>query len=81
VTSSEGSYDYSDAQESETGETPPGQPFWRRPIISLTLGLFAFILLGLAIFLLADKTSEHSGTTQTPTSPTAPVTAPAAPTT
>jgi hypothetical protein len=77
VTGSEGSFDYSDAEEGETGETPPDQPWYRRPIISLTIGFFVAMLLGLAIFFLADKTSGHSGTTQTPTSPTAPVNAPA----
>ena len=78
---SEGSFDYSDADKGETGETPPDQPWYRRPIVSLTVGFFAAILLGLAIFFLADKTSGHSGTTQTPTSPTAPVSVPAPATT
>ncbi len=73
MTGSDGSYDYSDADESETGETPPGQPWYRRPIVSVTIGFVVAVLVGLAIFALADKSSDHSGTTQTPTSPTAPV--------
>jgi hypothetical protein len=77
VTSSESSHDHSNPDEGETGEAPPDQPWWRRPIVSLTIGFFIAVLVGLAIYLLADKTSEHSGTTQTPTSPTAPVSVPA----
>ena len=77
MTGGEGSYDYSDAEKGETGETPPDQPWYRRPIVSLTIGFFVAILLGLGIYLLADKTSGHGGTTQTPTSPTAPVSVPA----
>jgi hypothetical protein len=77
VTGSEGSFDYSHAEEGETGQAPPDQPWYRRPIVSLTIGFFVAILLGLAIFFLADRTTGHGGTTQTPTSPTAPASVPA----
>ncbi len=61
---------YYDSSGQEEGDSPPEQPWYRKPIVSLTVGLFAAMLLGLAIYLLADKTKGHSGTTQTPTSPT-----------
>lgn len=77
MTGTEGLSDSGDAPEGATGDTPPDEPWYRRPIVSLTVGFFAAILLGVAIFLLADKTSGHNGTTQTPTSPTAPVSVPA----
>jgi hypothetical protein len=69
-----------DADEGEAGVTPPHEPWWRKPIVSLVIAVLVAFALGIAIFLFADKTSEHSGTTQTPTSPTAPASAPAAPT-
>jgi hypothetical protein len=62
-----GYYDYSD------GDQPPPQPpspWYRNPIILVALGLFVAILLGLALYLIADRSTGHGGTTQTPTSPT-----------
>ncbi|UMB67782.1 hypothetical protein [Mycobacterium paraterrae] len=69
---SEESFDPGDGAAGETGETPPDEPWWRKPIVSLTVAVLVAFLLGITIFLLADRNSEHSGTTQTPTSPTAP---------
>lgn len=54
----------------EQGDPERGTPWYRRPIFFLTVILFAAILLGLAIYFLADKTHGTGGTTQTPTSPT-----------
>jgi hypothetical protein len=64
-----GLYDYGDG-DGEEGVAPPGSPWYRKPIVSLILGLFAAMLLGLVIYLLADLTRGKGGTTQTPTSPT-----------
>jgi hypothetical protein len=68
-----GYYDYSDG-----GQPPPRPPtpWYRRPIILVALGLFGAILLGLVLYLIADQTAGHGGTTQTPTSPTTPTTTP-----
>lgn len=77
VTGSEGSDDHGDADEGEAGEAPPAESWYRKPIVSLTIGFFVAMLLGIGIYLLADKNSGHSGTTQTPTSPTAPASVPA----
>jgi hypothetical protein len=62
-----GYYDYSDS-----GDDGPKhrQPWYRKPIVLLALGLFAAILLGLVLYYLADQTRGSGGTTQTPTSPT-----------
>jgi hypothetical protein len=79
MSGSEDSSDSGYAKKGESGVTPPDQPLWRRPIISLTVGFFVAVLLGIGIFLLADKHRGNIGTIQTPTSPTAPVTAPANP--
>lgn len=73
----EDSFDSRDAKEGETGGAEPDEPWYRKPIVSLTIGFLVAVLLGVTIFLLADKTSEQSGTTQTPTSPTAPANVPA----
>jgi hypothetical protein len=59
-------YDGATAQ----GDPRRGQPWYRRPIISLSIGLFLAILLGLVIYLLADRTSGSGTLKQTPTSPT-----------
>ena len=69
-----GYYDYGDG-----GQPPPRPPtpWYRKPIILVALGLFGAILLGLVIYLIADQTAGHGGTTQTPTSPTTPTTTPA----
>ena len=51
-----GYYDYGDKEQ---GDPEQGKPWYRRPIISLTVGLFAAILLGMALYLLADRTQRH----------------------
>jgi hypothetical protein len=64
-----GYYDYSDS--SDDGHGPKQRPPWyRNPIVLVALGLFVAILLGLALYFLADQTHGTGGTTQTPTSPT-----------
>jgi hypothetical protein len=68
-----GYYDYGSQEE---GDPQRAAPWYRRPIITLTLGLFAAILLGIALYLLADRTQGTGGTTPTPTSPTTPTVAP-----
>ena len=45
-------------------------PWYRNPIVLVALGLFVAILLGLALYFLADQTHGRGGPTQTPTSPT-----------
>jgi hypothetical protein len=66
-----GYYDYSDS--GGDGHEPDDRPPWyRNPIVLVTLGLFAAILLGLALYFLADQTHGSGGPTQTPTSPTTP---------
>jgi len=64
-----GYYDYSDS--GDDGHEPKHRPPWyRNPIVLVTLGLFVAILLGLAVYFLADQTHGSGGPTQTPTSPT-----------
>jgi cytoskeletal protein RodZ len=64
-----GYYDYSDS--GDAGHDPKHRPPWyRNPIVLVALGLFAAILLGLALYFLADQTQGSGGPTQTPTSPT-----------
>ena len=64
-----GYYDYSDS--GDDGHGPQQRPPWyRNPIVLVALGLFVAILLGLALYFLADQTHGSGGTTQTPTSPT-----------
>jgi len=64
-----GYYDYSDS--GDDGHEPKHRPPWyRNPIVLVALGLFAAILLGLALYFLADQTRGSGGPTQTPTSPT-----------
>lgn len=64
-----GYYDYSDS--GDDGHEPNHRlPWYRSPIVLVTLGLFAAILLGLALYFLADQTHGSGGPTQTPTSPT-----------
>jgi cytoskeletal protein RodZ len=64
-----GYYDYSDS--GDDGHEPKHRPPWyRNPIVLVALGLFVAILLGLALYFLADQTRGSGGTTQTPTSPT-----------
>jgi cytoskeletal protein RodZ len=58
------------------GDPERGTPWYRRPIITLAIGLFAAILLGLVIYLLADQTHGTGVTKQTPTSPTTSTTTP-----
>jgi hypothetical protein len=63
-----GYYDYRD----DDGHDPKHpSPWYRNPIVLVALGLFAAILLGLALYFLADQTHGSGGPTQTPTSPTA----------
>jgi len=56
----------------DDGQLPPhpGSPWYRKPIVLLVLGLFAAILLGLAIYVAADRSTGHGGSTPTSTSPT-----------
>jgi cytoskeletal protein RodZ len=64
-----GYYDYSES--GDDGHEPKHRPPWyRNPIVLIALGLFAAILLGLALYFLADQTHGSGGPTQTPTSPT-----------
>ena len=64
-----GYYDYNDS--GDDGHEPEHRsPWYRNPIVLVALGLFAAILLGLALYLLADQTHGSGGPTQTPTSPT-----------
>jgi hypothetical protein len=64
-----GYYDYSDS--GDDGHQPKQRPPWyRNPIVLVALGLFVAILLGLALYFLADQTHGNGGPTQTPTSPT-----------
>ena len=64
-----GYYDYSDS--GDDGHEPKHRPPWyRNPIVLVAVGLFVAILLGLALYFLADQTRGSGGTTQTPTSPT-----------
>jgi cytoskeletal protein RodZ len=67
-----GYYDYSDA--GGQGDPERGTPWYRNPIVLIALGLFAAILLGVALYFLADQTHGTGQTTQTPTSPTTSVT-------
>lgn len=62
-----GFYDYTDQG---AGDLPGGTPWYRKPIILVGLGLFAAILLGLALYFLADQSTGTGGPTRTPTSPT-----------
>jgi hypothetical protein len=62
-----GYYDYSDSGDDGPEHRPP---WYRNPIVLVALGLFVAILLGLALYFLADQTHGTGGTTQTPTSPT-----------
>ena len=64
-----GYYDYSES--GGDGHEPKHRPPWyRNPIVLVTLGLLVAILLGLALYFLADQTHGSGGPTQTPTSPT-----------
>jgi hypothetical protein len=61
---------YIDYGDDGPQQPQPGSPWYRKPIVLLVLGLFAAILIGLAIYVLADRTHGSGGSTQTPTSPT-----------
>ncbi|HEX3732007.1 MAG TPA: hypothetical protein VHU91_03670 [Mycobacteriales bacterium] len=64
-----GYYDYSES--GDDGHEPKHRsPWYRNPIVLVTLGLFVAVLLGLALYFLADQTHGSGGPTQTPTSPT-----------
>ena len=75
-----GYYDYGDGSGNANG--PQGDrdqaPWYRKPIVLVAAALFAAMLLGLAVYVLADQTHGTGDTKQTPTSPT---TSPPAPTT
>jgi cytoskeletal protein RodZ len=64
-----GYYDYSDSGD-DGHEPKHRRPWYRNPIVLVALSLFAAILLGLALYFLADQTHGSGGPTQTPTSPT-----------
>lgn len=61
-----GYYDYGDGPQGGRDRSP----WYRRPIIVVTLALFAAMLLGVALYFLADQTRGSGDTKQTPTSPT-----------
>jgi hypothetical protein len=65
-----GFIDYGDDGYGGPQQPRPGSPWYRKPIVLLVLGLFVAILIGLAIYVLADRTHGSGGSTQTPTSPT-----------
>jgi hypothetical protein len=67
-----GFYDYSGEEQG----SPQRSPWYRNPIVLVALGLFVAILLGIALYFLADQTHGTGGTTQTPTSPTRSTVAP-----
>jgi hypothetical protein len=69
-----GYYDYRDSGD-DGHEPKRPSPWYRNPIVLVALGLFAAILLGLALYFLADRTHGSGGPTQTPTSPTTPTAA------
>jgi cytoskeletal protein RodZ len=70
-------YYASDSQEEGAPERKT--PWYRRPIISLTLAGCTLLLIGLGVYYLADQTQGTSETTVTPTSPTTPTSAPTTP--
>jgi cytoskeletal protein RodZ len=65
-----GYYDYGSQEEGEEGDPERGTPWYRRPIISLTLAGAALVLVGIGLYYLADQTQGTGQTTVTPTSPT-----------
>jgi cytoskeletal protein RodZ len=67
-------YYASDSQEE--GDPERGTPWYRRPIISLTLAGCALLVVGIGLYYLADQTQGTSETTVTPTSPTTSTPAP-----
>lgn len=71
-------YYASDSQEEGAPERKT--PWYRRPIISLTVAGCALILVGVGVYYLADQTQGTSETTVTPTSPTTPTPAATTPT-
>ena len=71
-------YYASDSQEE--GDPERKTPWYRRPIISLTVAGCALILVGVGLYYLADQTQGTSETTVTPTSPTTSSPAPTTPT-
>lgn len=62
-----GMYDYGERAQ---GSPTRSAPWYRKPILSLAVGLFVAILIGVVIYLLADQTQGDGSTKQTPTSPT-----------
>jgi hypothetical protein len=62
-----GYYDYSGQDQ---GDVEGGAPWYRKPIILVALVLFAAMLLGVALYVFADRTRGSGNSKQTPTSPT-----------
>jgi hypothetical protein len=65
-----GYYDYGGYGDDGQQQPEPGSPWYRRRVVLLVLGLFAAVLLGLAIYLVADRSNGRGGSTPTSTSPT-----------
>jgi hypothetical protein len=61
---------YIDYGDDGQQQPEPGSPWYRTPVFLLAVGLFAAILIGLAIYAVADRTHGRGGSTPTPTSPT-----------
>lgn len=57
-------------ESSGQGDPERGAPWYRKQVVLIALGLFVAILLGVAVYFLADQTHGTGGTTKTPTSPT-----------
>jgi cytoskeletal protein RodZ len=74
-----GYYDYGSQEEGEEGDPERSGPWYRRPIIFLTVAFVAVFLLGIALYYFADQTKGTGGTRQTPTSPTMSTPAPTTP--
>ena len=65
-----GYYDYGGYGDDGQQQPEPGSPWYRRRTVLLVLGLFAAILLGLAIYVVADRSNGRGGSTPTSTTPT-----------
>jgi hypothetical protein len=61
---------YIDYGDDGQQQPEPETPWYRKPAILVALGLFAAILIGLVIYVVADRTHGGGGSTPTPTSPT-----------
>lgn len=74
-----GYYDYGSQEEGEEGDPERSTPWYRRPIISLSLAGAVLVLVGIGLYYLADQTEGTGQTTVTPTSPTTSTPAPTTP--